>query len=132
MIDPLLFEYGVTISLIKEKVCLAMNIEASQMETPDKMPGIRKRESVTARQISMTLSKQFTTKSLQAIGDEHGGRDHATVLNACKMINNLLDTNDPVVTLHFLRSKKSIETFIEHQKKMKYCFQENSIFNTEK
>lgn len=132
MIDPLLFEYGITISLIKEKVSAVMEIELDMMNTPSYTPGIKRREFSIARQISMTLSKEYTKLSLASIGDAHGGRDHATVLNACKIVNNMLDTNDPLITIPYLRSKKSIEKFIETQKMMKNNIQENVIFNTEK
>jgi chromosomal replication initiation ATPase DnaA len=132
MIDPLLFEYGITINLIKEKVSAVMEIELDMMNTPSYTPGIKKREYSIARQISMTLSKEYTKASLSSIGNAHGGRDHATVLNACKIVNNMIDTNDPLITVPYLRSKKSIETFIELQKKLRDSIQENAIFNTEK
>jgi hypothetical protein len=80
----------------------------------------------------MTLSKEYTKASLTTIGNAHGGRDHATVLHACKTINNLLDCRDPIVTMNYLRSKKSIDTFIDQQEALSRTKQENTIFNTEK
>jgi chromosomal replication initiator protein len=53
----------------------------------------RKREIVQARQISMYFSKNLTKSSLALIGSQIGGKDHATVLHACKTVNNLLDTD---------------------------------------
>lgn len=53
----------------------------------------RKREIVQARQISMYFSKKLTKSSLASIGLQCGGKDHATVLHACKTVNNLLDTD---------------------------------------
>jgi len=53
----------------------------------------RKREIVQARQISMYFSKKLTKSSLASIGMQCGGKDHATVLHACKTVNNLQDTD---------------------------------------
>jgi chromosomal replication initiator protein len=53
----------------------------------------RKREIVQARQISMYFAKSLTKSSLALIGSQIGGKDHATVLHACKTVNNLLETD---------------------------------------
>ncbi len=53
----------------------------------------RKREIVQARQIAMYFSKNMTKSSLSTIGSLIGGKDHATVLHACKTVNNLIDTD---------------------------------------
>jgi len=53
----------------------------------------RKREIVQARQIAMFFSKNLTKSSLATIGSQIGGKDHATVLHACKTVNNLMDTD---------------------------------------
>jgi chromosomal replication initiation ATPase DnaA len=56
----------------------------------------RKREIVEARQIAMFISykrKNKSRKSLQSIADVIGEKDHATVLHAVKVINNLCDTD---------------------------------------
>ncbi len=53
----------------------------------------RKREIVQARQIAMYFAKQMTKSSLSSIGSRIGGKDHATVLHACKTVNNLMDTD---------------------------------------
>ena len=45
------------------------------------------------RQIAMFLSKQLTDSSYPEIGKLFGGKDHATVLHACKTVNNLADTD---------------------------------------
>ncbi|MEQ8952965.1 MAG: helix-turn-helix domain-containing protein, partial [Gammaproteobacteria bacterium] len=39
--------------------------------------------------VAMSLSKELTNHSLPEIGDAFGGRDHTTVLHACKQINKL-------------------------------------------
>jgi len=41
----------------------------------------------------MYFSKTITKSSLASIGSQIGGKDHATVLHACKTVNNLMDTD---------------------------------------
>jgi chromosomal replication initiator protein len=53
----------------------------------------RKREIVQARQIAMYFSKKYTKSSLATIGIHCGNKDHATVLHACRTVNNLIDTD---------------------------------------
>jgi len=53
----------------------------------------RKREVVQARQIAMYFAKLYTKSSLATIGAHCGGKDHATVLHACKTVNNLMETD---------------------------------------
>lgn len=53
----------------------------------------RKREVVQARQISMYFSKRMTKSSLANIGAHCGGKDHATVLHACRTVMNLSETD---------------------------------------
>jgi chromosomal replication initiator protein len=53
----------------------------------------RKREVVQARQIAMYFSKSLTKASLASIGAHCGGKDHATVLHACRTVNNLMETD---------------------------------------
>ncbi|MCD6111673.1 MAG: chromosomal replication initiator protein DnaA [Bacteroidales bacterium] len=53
----------------------------------------RKREIVQARQLTMFFSKKFTKSSLASIGLHCGNKNHATVLHACRTINDLVDTN---------------------------------------
>jgi chromosomal replication initiator protein len=44
---------------------------------------------VQARQIAMYFSKNLTQSSLASIGSQIGGKDHATVLHACRTVTNL-------------------------------------------
>ena len=53
----------------------------------------RKREIVQARQLAMFFAKQLTKSSLATIGAHCGGKDHATVLHACRTVNNLAETD---------------------------------------
>ncbi|MCB9365453.1 MAG: chromosomal replication initiator protein DnaA [Flavobacteriales bacterium] len=78
----------VSIDYIQKVVCdyFDMGIDTLKSKT-------RKREVVQARQIAMYFSKQMTKSSLATIGMHCGGKDHATVLHACKTVNNLMDTD---------------------------------------
>ena len=49
----------------------------------------RKQSITRPRQIAMTLARELTTHSYPEIGDAFGGRDHTTVINACKRISEL-------------------------------------------
>ncbi len=53
----------------------------------------RKREVVTARQTAMYLCKKLIKEPLKVIGEAYGGRDHATVIYACRSIQNLIETD---------------------------------------
>jgi chromosomal replication initiator protein len=53
----------------------------------------RKRHIVQARQLAMYFAKRFTKASLASIGSQIGKRDHATVLHACRTVENLADTD---------------------------------------
>ena len=53
----------------------------------------RKQSIVRPRQIAMCLARELTSHSLPEIGDAFGGRDHTTVINACKRIKDLRDSD---------------------------------------
>lgn len=53
----------------------------------------RKREIARPRQIAMCLAKELTELSLPNIGDAFGGRDHTTVMHACKTIHSLRESD---------------------------------------
>ena len=78
----------ITIEFIQQLV-------ADHFKVPvDKLAGeTRKRQIVIARQLSMYLAKNLTDKSLKAIGERFGGRDHSTVIYSCKTVQDLLDTD---------------------------------------
>lgn len=63
-----------------------MDVETLQSKT-------RKRHIVQARQLAMFFAKKFTKASLASIGSQIGKRDHATVLHACKTVDNLATTD---------------------------------------
>ena len=53
----------------------------------------RTRSLVRPRQIAMGLAKELTEHSLPEIGDAFGGRDHTTVLHACRVVRDLIETD---------------------------------------
>ncbi|WP_372764455.1 chromosomal replication initiator protein DnaA [Litorivivens sp.] len=53
----------------------------------------RSRSVARPRQLAMALAKELTNQSLPEIGDSFGGRDHTTVLHACKKIKELRETS---------------------------------------
>jgi chromosomal replication initiator protein len=54
----------------------------------------RRTRSVTRpRQLGMALAKELTNHSLPEIGDAFGGRDHSTVVHACRKVEELKETN---------------------------------------
>jgi len=78
----------VSIDYIQKIVCDYFDIPIETMKSKT-----RKREIVQCRQLAMYFSKQMTKNSLAMIGKHCGNKDHATVLHACKTVNNLADTD---------------------------------------
>ena len=56
----------------------------------------RTRSIARPRQLAMAISKAITTHSLPEIGDSFGGRDHTTVLHACRKIEELRECNSDI------------------------------------
>lgn len=67
--------------------------EYFQMDVSTLQSKTRKRHIVQARQLAMYFAKKFTKASLASIGSQIGKRDHATVLHACKTVDNLSFTD---------------------------------------
>ncbi len=78
----------ISVDYISKKVCEYYGLEMEVLQSRS-----RKREIVQARQIAMYFSKSLTNSSLATIGAKIGKKDHATVLHACKTINNLIETD---------------------------------------
>jgi chromosomal replication initiator protein len=78
----------VSIDYIQKVVCDYFDLPLELLKSKT-----RKREVVQARQIAMYFSKCMTKSSLATIGLHCGGKDHATVLHACRTVNNLMDTD---------------------------------------
>ena len=67
--------------------------EYFQMDVATLQSKTRRRHIVQARQLAMYFAKKFTKASLASIGNQIGKRDHATVLHACKTVDNLSFTD---------------------------------------
>jgi chromosomal replication initiator protein len=67
--------------------------EYYQLRVADLLSKRRTRSLARPRQMAMALSKELTEHSLPEIGDGFGGRDHTTVLHACKVIRELCETD---------------------------------------
>lgn len=78
----------VSIEYIQKIVCDYFDLPIEMLKSKT-----RKREVVQARQISMFFSKKMTKSSLANIGAHCGGKDHATVLHACRTVVNLSETD---------------------------------------
>jgi chromosomal replication initiator protein len=68
--------------------------EYYKIKVADLLSKRRTRSVTRPRQMAMALAKELTNHSLPEIGDAFGGRDHTTVLHACKKVVELRD-NDP-------------------------------------
>ncbi len=78
----------ISIDYIQKVVCDYFNISLEIINSKT-----RKREIVQARQLAMFFAKKHTKASLATIGLHCGNKDHATVLHACRTVNNLIDTD---------------------------------------
>jgi len=56
----------------------------------------RSRSIARPRQLAMALAKELTSHSLPEIGDAFGGRDHTTVLHACRKIKELIESDHEI------------------------------------
>ena len=73
---------------IKNIVCKKYNIKLADMDSSK-----RKREFAHPRQVAMYLCREMTDLSLPQIGKAFGGKDHTTVLHACKKIEDEMKTS---------------------------------------
>ena len=78
----------ISIDYIQKVVCDYFNLPLEAINSKT-----RKREIVQARQLAMYFAKKHTKASLATIGLHCGNKDHATVLHACRQVNNLIDTD---------------------------------------
>ncbi len=88
-----------TVEFIRDTVCEYFKLSVDAISTKS-----RKLEVVQARQIAMYFSKMLTKSSLATIGMHIGKRDHATVLHACKKVEDLIETDK-----HFRKDVELIE-----------------------
>jgi len=81
----------ISIENIQKTVADYYKIKVSEMYSKK-----RSRNVARPRQIAMALAKELTQLSLPDIGDAFGGRDHTTVLHACRKITDLKTTNGEI------------------------------------
>lgn len=67
--------------------------EYYKLRVTDLLSKKRTRDIVRPRQLAMFFAKEYTNLSLPRIGNRFGGRDHTTVLHACRKITDLLQTD---------------------------------------
>ena len=75
-----------TIETIQKRVADHFQIRHSDMTSKRRPNNI-----AIPRQIAMFLARTLTKHSLQEIGDAFGGRDHGTVIHACKAVDNMME-----------------------------------------
>lgn len=83
---------------LQDKLVTIENIQRTvaeycKIKVADLLSKRRNRSITRPRQIAMALAKELTNHSLPEIGDAFGGRDHTTVLHACRMIAGLRGTD---------------------------------------
>jgi chromosomal replication initiator protein len=83
---------------LQEKLVTIENIQRTVAEyykirLADLLSKRRSRSIARPRQVAMALSKELTNHSLPEIGDAYGGRDHTTVMHACKRIKELRESD---------------------------------------
>ncbi len=81
---------------LQERLVTIENIQKTTAEyykirVADLLSRRRSRSITRPRQIAMALAKELTNHSLPEIGDAFGGRDHTTVLHACRVVKELRD-----------------------------------------
>lgn len=86
---------------VQEKLVTVENIqkivaEYYKIRLADMLSKRRSRSIARPRQIAMSLAKELTSHSLPEIGDLFGGRDHTTVLHACRKIKQLRESENRV------------------------------------
>ncbi|NMU34053.1 helix-turn-helix domain-containing protein, partial [Vibrio parahaemolyticus] len=79
---------------LQEKLVTIDNIQKTvaeyyKIKVADLLSKRRSRSVARPRQLAMALAKELTNHSLPEIGDAFGGRDHTTVLHACRKIEQL-------------------------------------------
>lgn len=79
----------ITIENIQKTVCEYYKLTFKDMQSKK-----RTRSIARPRQMAMALTKEMTTHSLPEIGDAFGGRDHTTVMHACRTIEKLRETEN--------------------------------------
>ena len=92
-----------TVETIQKRVAEHFQIRQSDMTSKRRPNNI-----AIPRQIAMYLTRTLTKHSLQDIGDAFGGRDHGTVIHACKAVDNMMEQDAGMRgSIEFLRNQLS-------------------------
>lgn len=94
----------VTIENIQKTVAEYYKIKLSELTS-----NRRNRSLARPRQLAMALAKELTNHSLPEIGKAFGGRDHTTVLHACRKIKELL-ASDPSLEEDYMNLLRTLST----------------------
>jgi chromosomal replication initiator protein len=91
----------ISIEVIQKKVAEHYDIRLADMTSK------RRPENIAfPRQIAMYLSRQMTESSLNTIGEAFGGRDHGTVLHACRLVKDRMEVDSNVrQVVHYLEKQ---------------------------
>lgn len=103
-----------------EKNCAELTLDAVQrvtaqafnLSTDDLVGGSRRKDLVTPRHVAMYLCRELTGCPLATIGKSFGGRDHATVVHACRRIKGLLASDNEL--------KTKVDEIAEHLRSGRY------------
>ena len=80
--------YSISIEVIQKKVAEHFDIRLADMTSK------RRPENIAfPRQVAMYLSRSMTQSSLSVIGEAFGGRDHGTVLHACRLVKDRMEVD---------------------------------------
>ena len=85
------YDHLITIENIQKIVAEYYNIKMADLKSKS-----RTRSVARPRQMAMALAKELTNHSLPEIGREFGGRDHTTVMHACKTISEMRGTDSSI------------------------------------
>jgi len=93
--------FSINIEVIQKKVAEHFDIRLADMTSK------RRPENIAfPRQIAMYLSRQLTESSLNTIGEAYGGRDHGTVLHACRLVKDRMEVDSNVrQVVHYLEKQ---------------------------
>ena len=81
----------ITIETIQKKV-----VDYYHLRMADMLSRRRPANIAFPRQVAMYLSRILTEHSLQEIGNAFGGRDHGTVIHACKTVENMMEQDNSI------------------------------------
>jgi len=104
LLREILHEEGrqtISIEAIQKRVAEHFDIRLADMTSK------RRPENIAfPRQIAMYLSRQMTESSLNTIGEAFGGRDHGTVLHACRLVKDRMEVDSNVrQVVHYLEKQ---------------------------